>query len=108
MKEWIKLDKKMDMKGARVNEADQRVDIMTHYKLWINGEWAESESENTISVTNPATETGIATVADGERVDAGKAIDAALFGSLVSPSCSDQNTGRFFDIFDLKFRKTVD
>ena len=50
---------------------------MTQYKLWINGEWTEPDSENAISVTNPATETEIATVADGERVDAGKAIDAA-------------------------------
>ena len=50
---------------------------MTQYKLWINGEWTEPESENAISVTNPATETEIATVADGERADAGKAIDAA-------------------------------
>ena len=50
---------------------------MTQYKLWINGEWTEPESENAISVTNPATETEIATVADGGRVDAGKAIDAA-------------------------------
>ena len=50
---------------------------MKQYKLWINGEWTEPESENTISVTNPATEQIIATVADGERADAEKAIDAA-------------------------------
>jgi len=50
---------------------------MKQYKLWINGEWTEPESENAISVTNPATEEKIATVADGERVDAEKAIDAA-------------------------------
>ncbi len=50
---------------------------MTQYKLWINGEWTEPESENAISVTNPATEERIATVANGKRVDAGKAIDAA-------------------------------
>ena len=50
---------------------------MKQYKLWINGEWTEPESENTISVTNPATEQIFATVADAERADAEKAIDAA-------------------------------
>ncbi|MHC1575708.1 MAG: aldehyde dehydrogenase family protein [Candidatus Methanogasteraceae archaeon] len=50
---------------------------MTRYKLWINGEWTESESENTFSVINPATEEVIADVAYAERSDAKKAIDAA-------------------------------
>ena len=50
---------------------------MTRYKLWIDGEWTESESETTFSVINPATEEVIADVAYANRSDAKKAIDAA-------------------------------
>ncbi len=51
--------------------------MATHYKLWINGEWAEAESESVFSVINPATGSEFATASAAKRVDARKAIDAA-------------------------------
>ncbi|HIE31193.1 MAG TPA: aldehyde dehydrogenase family protein [Methanosarcinales archaeon] len=48
-----------------------------HYKLWIDGKWAEAESEGRFSVINPATGEGFATAASAERADARRAIDAA-------------------------------
>ncbi len=51
--------------------------MTTHYKLWIDGEWTEAESESRFSVINPATGEEIATAASAERVDARRAIDAA-------------------------------
>lgn len=51
--------------------------MTTHYKLWIDGEWAEAESESRFSVINPATGLAIATAASAERADARRAIDAA-------------------------------
>jgi len=48
-----------------------------HYKLWINGEWAEAESESVFSVVNPATGLEFATASAAKRGDARKAIDAA-------------------------------
>ena len=51
--------------------------MTTHYKLWIDGEWAEAESESRFSVINPATGAEFATAASAERADARRAIDAA-------------------------------
>jgi acyl-CoA reductase-like NAD-dependent aldehyde dehydrogenase len=51
--------------------------MATHYKLWINGEWAEAESGSVFSVINPATGSEFATASAAKRVDARKAIDAA-------------------------------
>ncbi len=51
--------------------------MSTHYKLWINGEWTEAESESVFSVINPATGLEFATTSAAKRVDARKAIDAA-------------------------------
>ena len=45
--------------------------------MYINGEWVNSESEETFDVINPATEQLIAKVPKGTREDAKKAIDAA-------------------------------
>ena len=51
--------------------------MTAQYKLWIDGEWTESESGETFQVINPATEQIIATAADAERTDTEKAIDSA-------------------------------
>lgn len=45
--------------------------------MFINGEWCDATSGRTFEVTNPATGEVIADVADGGRVDAARAIDAA-------------------------------
>jgi len=50
---------------------------MMQYKLWINGEWVEAESEATFSVLNPATGAEIANIASADRADTKSAIDAA-------------------------------
>lgn len=45
--------------------------------LWINGEWAASESGNGMSIENPATGAVIAEVADASRADVDHAVQAA-------------------------------
>ena len=50
---------------------------MDNYKLYINGQWTDSESEKTISVENPETHETIATVPRSCEADVNKAVDAA-------------------------------
>ena len=47
------------------------------YKLYINGEWKKSSSDNWIEVQNPANEQVIARVPKGTRDDVKEALDAA-------------------------------
>ena len=46
-------------------------------KQYINGEWVESASGETIEVINPATEEVAGTIAKGNKEDVDKAVDAA-------------------------------
>ncbi len=46
-------------------------------KQYINGEWVESNSNETIEVINPATEEVIGKVAKGNKADVDKAVEAA-------------------------------
>lgn len=46
-------------------------------KMYIDGKWVESESGRTFDATNPATGEVIATLPEGTRLDAQRAIDAA-------------------------------
>lgn len=48
-----------------------------HYKLWINGQWAESKDGAPMAVVNPATGKQIATVVDAGRADVDAAVQAA-------------------------------
>jgi len=48
-----------------------------HYKMYINGEWVDSEGGELLDVMNPANERVIATVPKGTRLDAKKALEAA-------------------------------
>jgi acyl-CoA reductase-like NAD-dependent aldehyde dehydrogenase len=50
---------------------------MPNYKMWINGQWVESESGQTYTVLNPATEEPIAQVPAATRADVDKAVKAA-------------------------------
>lgn len=52
-------------------------DVEQLYKLYINGEWVESENGETIPITNPATKEVIAFVPNGGALEAKKAVDAA-------------------------------
>src|SRR5579875_1856394 len=47
------------------------------YKMYIDGEWTKSESEDSLKVVNPATEQVIASVPKGTREDVKKALEAA-------------------------------
>ena len=46
-------------------------------KQYINGEWVDSASGETIDVINPATEEVIGSVANGNEEDVNKAVEAA-------------------------------
>jgi aldehyde dehydrogenase (NAD+) len=46
-------------------------------KQYINGEWVESTSGETIEVINPATEEVTGIIAKGNKEDVDKAVDAA-------------------------------
>src|SRR5487761_291867 len=48
-----------------------------HYKMYINGEWVDSSRGDLLKVMNPANERIIATVPEGTRDDAKRALDAA-------------------------------
>lgn len=50
---------------------------MHTHKLYINGQYVESESQNTIDILNPATKEVISRIPDGTEGDAKKAIEAA-------------------------------
>ncbi|MBM7702129.1 aldehyde dehydrogenase [Metabacillus iocasae] len=50
---------------------------MYTHKLYINGEYVSSTSQETIDVMNPSTEEVISRIPDGTEEDANKAIDAA-------------------------------
>ena len=51
---------------------------MRHFsKQYINGEWVDSASGETIEVINPATEEVIGSVAKGNEEDVNKAVEAA-------------------------------
>ena len=46
-------------------------------KFYINGEWVEPSSSETLEVINPATEEAIASIAMGGKEDVDKAVAAA-------------------------------
>ena len=50
---------------------------MNTYKMWIDGEWVDSDSGKTYEVVNPATEEIFARVAMGNESDVDKAVKAA-------------------------------
>lgn len=50
---------------------------MQALKMYIDGQWVDSESGNTFEAYNPATGQPIATLPEGSRADAQRAIDAA-------------------------------
>jgi succinate-semialdehyde dehydrogenase/glutarate-semialdehyde dehydrogenase len=47
------------------------------YKLYIDGQWQDSESGKRIKINNPATGEIVASIAYGSRIDAEKALDSA-------------------------------
>lgn len=47
------------------------------YKLWINGEWTDSQGGGRMAIENPATGEKIAEVIDASRVDLDRAVQAA-------------------------------
>lgn len=51
--------------------------MLNYNKQFINGEWVESSSNDTIDVINPATEEVFATIANGNKDDVDKAVAAA-------------------------------
>ena len=48
-----------------------------HVRLWIGGAWVDAEDGATFEATSPSTGEVIGTVAEGDRADAQRAIDAA-------------------------------
>ena len=55
----------------------KNVSISKNYSMYIDGDWVDSKSGETIDVVNPVTEQKFATVPKGTREDARCAIDAA-------------------------------
>lgn len=47
------------------------------HRLWINGEWADSQGGGKMAIENPATGEQIAEVLDASRADVGRAVQAA-------------------------------
>jgi len=56
---------------------EQLVNKLLNYKLFVGGEWIESDSGKTVEVLNPSTEEVIGTVQSGNEKDAQKALEAA-------------------------------
>lgn len=50
---------------------------MKEYKLFVDGEWIDSESGKTAEVLSPSTGEAIATIQDGNKADAQKVLEAA-------------------------------
>jgi betaine-aldehyde dehydrogenase len=50
---------------------------MKSYKLWINGQWADSKGGGRMAIEDPATRQQIAEVVDGSRADVDAAVAAA-------------------------------
>ncbi len=51
--------------------------MIDNYRMYIDGVWCDSESQETFNVLNPATESVIAKIPKGNKEDARTAIDAA-------------------------------
>ncbi|MFZ0037239.1 MAG: aldehyde dehydrogenase family protein [Candidatus Acidiferrales bacterium] len=66
------------------------------YKLYINGEWSESESRSYFPVIDPSTEETIAEVANANEKDVNRAVAAAraAFDSGTWPQTTAQERGR--------------
>jgi acyl-CoA reductase-like NAD-dependent aldehyde dehydrogenase len=47
------------------------------YKLWINGQWTETNGGSTMAIENPATRETVAQVVDASRADVDAAVQAA-------------------------------
>lgn len=58
-------------------ESDQAKSATRHYKMFIDGEWVNSQSGDRLNVINPSNESVFATVPKGKREDVRKALDAA-------------------------------
>ena len=67
----------------------------TDYKMWIDGEWCESASRESIDSVNPATSEVIGTIPRGTEADAHKAVHAArsAFDEGEWPRMSYQDRG---------------
>lgn len=67
----------------------------TDYKMWIDGEWCESASRESIDSVNPATSEVISTIPRGTEADAHKAVHAArsAFDEGEWPQMSYQDRG---------------
>ena len=50
---------------------------MKHFQMYINGRWAESQSNQTFIDFSPVTDSDHATISDAGRIDTQKAIQAA-------------------------------
>ncbi len=48
-----------------------------NYRLWLNGQWADSSNGSKMAIENPATGETIAEVVDSSRADVGRAVQAA-------------------------------
>ena len=50
---------------------------MKSYKLWIDGQWQDTQGGKTMAIENPATGETIAEVFDASREDVDRAVQAA-------------------------------
>jgi betaine-aldehyde dehydrogenase len=80
---------------------------MKRYRMYINGEWAESKSEKYFPVYDPSTEEIIAEVPDANEADVNRAVAAAraAFDSGPWPQTTAQERGRILFRLAERIRK---
>lgn len=81
---------------------------MYHVQLFIDGEWRDSRSSETIAVLNPATEERVGTVAHARREDLEDAVNAAASGFKVWRKTSPLERSQIMRTAADLLRKRVD
>ena|SRR5699024_6066123 len=78
------------------------------YKLFINGEYCESENKKTFSVENPFSQQPIAKVYEGEDIDINNAISAAQKAFKIWKEYTLEDRADILNEFARLFSKKLD
>ncbi|MBV8377011.1 MAG: aldehyde dehydrogenase family protein [Verrucomicrobia bacterium] len=71
------LPSRLSTPKSPMNDSPTSSPALGSYRMYIDGEWSNSESSETIEVENPANEETIATIPAGTVNDAQRALEAA-------------------------------
>src|SRR5699024_5718294 len=86
----------------------RRLNTMKNYKMYINGEFVESENGEYMDVYNPSTGTLVSRVPSATKTDIQKAIDSAEKAQIPWESLPAVERGSFLHKIATKIRENAD